>query len=121
MNRRIATTTVALVLVIVAPVAAEVMDKEPTVAEMWLWAIGSGALAFLVWRWRWWLGAVFSFVAVSAMFSQYQEINDPFVGPAIIAEAGTGYVTQFYLSTAIGCLLHATAAYNARKERRAHP
>ena len=91
-----------------------------TVGEMWVWAAGTGAVAFLVWRWRWWLGAVFSLMAVFAIFGGYQEINDPFVGPAIIREAGEGYVTQYYLSSAIGCLLHASAAYTALKVRRAH-
>jgi hypothetical protein len=42
------------------PVCAEVMDKEPTVAENWAWALVGGALARLAWRRRWWTGIVVS-------------------------------------------------------------
>jgi hypothetical protein len=111
MNIRAVVLGIALWFLIVSPLAAEVMDKEPTVTANWMWAVVSGALAILVWRWRWWLGAVLSFVALAGIYFMHQEINDPSVGPAIRVEAGQGYVTQFYLSAAVGCLLHATAAY----------
>jgi hypothetical protein len=97
------------------PVCAEVMDKERTVASNWTWAVVGGALAVLAWRWRWWLGAIVSTLALAAVFVTYQDIVDPFVGPAIRAEAGQGYITHYYWSAAMGCGLHAFAAYNGLK------
>jgi hypothetical protein len=67
------------------PVWAEVMDKEPTVTANWTWAVFSAVLAVIAWRWRWWVGAIVSTLALTGIFFMYQEITDPFVGPAIRA------------------------------------
>jgi hypothetical protein len=74
----------------------EVMDKEPPLAQRAiLYGVLSG-LGLLLARERWWLGllvlpvmAVFAWVDVS-------ELNDPFVEPAIIREAGLLHALAWY-------------------------
>lgn len=97
---------------------AEVMDKEPTVAANWLWAVVGGGLAILAWRWRWWVGVIVSTLALVHPYVMYLEVNDPSVGPAIRREAGQGYVTQYYWSAAVAVALHMVAAYGGLKARR---
>jgi hypothetical protein len=119
MNIKPVVVGIALWFLVVVSLAAEVMDKEPSVTANWMWAVVSGALAVLAWRWRWWLGALLSCLALAGIYFMYQEIDDPSIGPTIRREAGQGYITQFYLSAAVGCLLHVAAAYSGFKLRRA--
>jgi hypothetical protein len=77
-----------------------------------------GGLAILAWRWRWWVGAVVSFASLAFIYDMYLEINDPAVGPAIRAEAGQGYITQYYWSAAVGVALHVIAVISGLKTRR---
>jgi hypothetical protein len=93
------------------------MDKEPTVAGNYLWAITSGGVAVVAWRWRWWAGALVSILTLLGVWAVCQEINDPFVGAAIEAEAGRLYATNFYLSVSIGIALHVLAAYLGLRAR----
>lgn len=104
MNIRIVFVGVAVWIFATAPLCAEVMDKEPTVVANWMWALLTGGLAIVAWRWRLWLGACISVLALAGIYSMHQEIIDPSVGPAIRVEAGQGNITQFYWSAAVGAL-----------------
>ena len=101
------------------PLHAEVMDKEPSMVDNWVVAIGTGGLALVAWRWRRWLGALisilFALVATNVLF----ELRDPFVGPAIRDEAGERYVWHFYASVAVGTALHLMAVAGAYVRSRA--
>ncbi len=56
---------------------------------------------------------LFLILAFIALFASLHisEINDPFVGEAIIREAGYSYVVQSYIAIAIGTLLPFLGAF----------
>lgn len=84
---------------------AEVMDKELTLTFLWSYFTGVGFVGFLFGFVRWWLCvAIVPFIAILAFF-QISELNDPFVGPDILAEAGAGYVLQSYAAISSGVVL----------------
>jgi hypothetical protein len=74
----------------------EVMDKEPRLANR---AVLYGVLSVvgcLLSRKRWWMGLlVLPIVGVFA-WADVSELHDPFVGPAIIREAGLLHVLAWY-------------------------
>jgi hypothetical protein len=83
----------------------EVMDKEPTVLGMWCGAVLWGGLGFVLSK-RWWWAAV-PFLAFAALGTAavVSEIHDPFVGPAILQEAGPNYPVHAYVTAAINIAL----------------
>ncbi len=91
-----------LVLIFVffpATAFAEVMDKEPSAWEVLAWGAIGGALAYLAARYRPWLLLLVLPLPLFFLFGVASELRDPFVGPAIIAEAGPSYV--FFFSAAV--------------------
>ena len=68
-------------------VFAEVMDKEPTITQIWIYAGVGGLVAIAAWRWRWWIGLPYSVIWLWGIWAFRQEVGDPFVGPAILREA----------------------------------
>ncbi len=75
---------------------AEVMDKEPTILVVWVSAFLIALLGVAAAALRWWAGLIFTAVAVMLSIAILLEIHDPYVGPAIRREAGSGYVVQVY-------------------------
>jgi hypothetical protein len=67
---------------------AEVMDKEPTLANIWVFAVGLGVVGFLAWNRSTWLGIVASSLAFLMVHSFHWELTDPFVGPVHSARSG---------------------------------
>lgn len=98
---------------------AEVMDKEPSIVQNWIVAVSTGIVALGAWRWRWWAGAFVSALFAVAVAGVWSELSDPFVGPAIREEAGSGYGLHFYASVAFGTALHCAAAVHGHRRRRA--
>lgn len=100
-------TLCAFLLIMVTPTLAfaEVMDKEPAPSEIWTWAICGGAAAGVAWSVRAWLGALATAALAPFFVSLWSEISDPFVGPAIRAEAGTAYVTTATRATVVATAL----------------
>ena len=96
----------------------EVMDKEASVSGMWISGLALGALGyFLARRWRW---TSFLFVALGALllWGTYDEITDPFVGPAILKEAGPLYKWHAIASAlAVVCLPLAGAILRGKKSQ----
>jgi len=83
----------------------EVMDKEVGVPTMWVLAALIGVGGFVACRRRPWAALLLlPLVALSARF-QYEEINDPYVGPAILREAGAAYPLHSYASHAVAAAL----------------
>jgi hypothetical protein len=76
----------------------EVMDKEPTLLDVWLLFLILGVGGFLMSRYRYWL--LFVALPISLFFAWVHlgELHDPFVGPHIVREAGQSYVTQSYIA-----------------------
>ncbi len=96
-------------LLLAAPAWAEVMDKEPTRAGLWLTAVVVSAAGLVAWRWKGWAGAVVSVVGLPWVWSFHWELVDPWVGPAIRHEAGPEYVRQAYASMMLCTLAHVAA------------
>lgn len=94
-------TTFSLLLVSSSLVHAEVMDKEPTQGSMILWGIiGSLAIIFSA-RFKPWLLTLALPLPVLYFYGLILEINDPYVGPAILNEAGTACINCAYLLSAL--------------------
>ena len=110
---------ILLLCVLFSPLQAEVMDKEPSIAQNWVNAAAFSLAALLAWRYRWWAGACVSGFFIATLFAVWSELRDPFVGPAINGEAESGYTRHFYSSAALGLAVHLAAAiYGMRKGRR---
>ena len=83
----------------------EVMDKEFPLEFICLYSLLVGFGGFWLTRWN----PVFVVLPfLLALFSAYAlltEINDPYVGPAILSEAGYSYVIFIYVSIILGFVL----------------
>jgi len=86
-----------LLLVLTGPAWAEVMDKEPTLSEIWWSGAMSAAFAWLLGRRSPWLGWL-ALIPLGPALGALLECYDRFVGPAILHEAGSGYVVQAHLA-----------------------
>jgi hypothetical protein len=83
------------------------MDMKPTITQNWLYAALVGVIAALAVVGR----AALFWDLVFGIWSVRQELTDPFVGPAILREAGQRYVTHFYLSALLALALQRAALY----------
>ena len=106
----------------------EVMDKEPTLPEMWIAAAIFGGIGFWSAR-RWvWPGPLFLAWNLLWLASTHYELTDRFLGPDIREEAGYGYVVQSYalaiasvVATATGLAWGIARWWRRRGERGARP
>jgi hypothetical protein len=73
-------------------VHAEVMDKEQSLFAVLLLGLFGGLLAFLAARLKPWLLLVLLPVVGAFIYLQLTELMDPYVGPAIAAEADRLYI-----------------------------
>jgi hypothetical protein len=97
---------------------AEVMDKEPTLLQTWALALVGGGLALGVARFRWWLGAIIGLLPAAYFIGLWQEVHDPFVGPAIRLEAGASYVRSSALAAVVWIGLAAIGVISGCRRRR---
>jgi hypothetical protein len=107
---------VSAVSCIAALVIFEVMDKEPSLFGLALWYGVLCAIAYLASRKRWWLGLLL--LPVIGIFSNIAEVRDPYVGPAILQEAGQLYVTLSYAMLLAAIAFPIIAALRHRKAQR---
>jgi hypothetical protein len=97
---------------------AEVMDKEPTLPELFLIPVIVGVFTFLLIRWsRWFFFPAFllSFLLGWAVTS---EVRDPYVGPAIVREAGYYYIWCAYVAASTPAVLALLGLIFSRKHLR---
>jgi hypothetical protein len=86
-------TTLLLALLLTTFTAnAEVMDKESSTLSVFLWTALPLVPAYLAARYRPWLLLLVLPIPLFFFAAQLQEITDPWIGPAILGEAGAGYV-----------------------------
>jgi hypothetical protein len=85
---------------------AAVMDKEPTVVDLWTRALLLGLVGFFAWRRHLALGLIATLIAAAVVWGFHWELTDPYVGPAILREAGQGYVVQAYMAMLACAVLH---------------
>ena len=97
---------VALALIPPRIVGAEVMDKEPSLGWVWASAILFGCVGFWAWRRSLLLGVVAAAFSWAFVWAFAIELDDPSVGPAILREAGNGYLRQVYFSLGLCAVLH---------------
>jgi hypothetical protein len=97
----------AMLLVVPGAVWAEVMDKEPTVPQLWASGALFGMVGLLAWRRHVVAGVLATAAAAIFVWGFHFELTDPYVGPSIVREAGGGYVTQAYGSMLLCAALHA--------------
>jgi hypothetical protein len=83
----------------------EVMDKESSLLVVWTSSLLLGIGGLLLSRYKWWMVIIVIALALVLALAQIEELRDPSVGPAIVREAGYGYVLQSYVAAAISILL----------------
>src|SRR2546426_5934555 len=83
----------------------EVMDKEPALRMVWGAALLLGLVGFLAARFRRWLALPALGVIGFLAYWQFSELADSAVGPAIIQEAGRGYLIQSCAAVAVAVLI----------------
>jgi hypothetical protein len=83
----------------------EVMDKEPSLVQVWVVCLALGVGGFFLAKYRYWLLSIVLAIALVLAWSQLSELRDPSVGPAIIREVGYSYVVQSYVAIAIALML----------------
>jgi len=88
----------------------EVMDKEPSLVQIWIESLVVGIGGLILSRYRYWLAVFFLEVALIMAWLQISELRDPFVGPDIVREAGHGYVVQSYVAMVIAVILPTVGA-----------
>lgn len=78
------------------PAYAEVMDKEPSLIVNYIWGITGAILCFATARYKPWLLLLIAPLPLFYFAALITEINDPFVGKAILNEADSIYVISSY-------------------------
>jgi hypothetical protein len=101
---------------------AEVMDKEPSLREIWSRSALSIVVAALLGRWKWWLPILIWPLSTLYAVGLLLELHDPYVGPAILHEAGWSYIVQGHVA-AFACIAGplATIAWSVLRYRNARP
>jgi hypothetical protein len=87
-----------LLLLVPEMARAEVMDKEPSLLAVWGWAVISAALLFAVVKFRPWLLLGVAPLPALFFYGLLSEVIDPFVGPAMLREAGNLYIVSSWLA-----------------------
>ncbi|HKO45881.1 MAG TPA: hypothetical protein VJU84_21570 [Pyrinomonadaceae bacterium] len=83
----------------------EVMDKEPSLLQVWFLFLSIGLGGLLLSRLRYWIPLVALSLALLFAGVHLGELNDQYVGTDIVREAGQTYVTQSYIAMALGVIL----------------
>ena len=107
-------------LVAASPAAAEVADKEPSVTGLWVWAVGFNVAALALEALRPRFGLLVLPVAGLVSWAGYSELSDPYVGPAILQELGSGYVRASYaayVAAIVGPLMVTVLSAIVRRRR----
>jgi hypothetical protein len=88
-----------------APAFAEVADKEPSIEDMWIWAV---LLTSFILAATWWKRvAGYAVWAVGNLLSvgPILEWHDPFVGPVILRELGPAWGFHAYATLIVSAIV----------------
>jgi hypothetical protein len=110
---------VVLTVFCIAPATAlaEVMDKEPTLSEVWVLAAIAWVIAFAACRSNAWFSLATAPLPLLYVSSFVSEIADRHVGPAIMAAAGISYVVSCALAFVLVAAAHALGIILWRRNR----
>jgi hypothetical protein len=108
---------------IAAPVCLlfEVMDKEPPLVLGFILYGGLGLTGYLLSRRRWWWGLLALPVIAVFAWIDTSELRDPYVGPAILREAGYTYVVGWYTVMVAGFALPIVSAVLKKASSKGSP
>ena len=95
------TTAILLSIYLTKPAYAEVMDKEPSLIINYIWGISGAAVCFIAARYKPWLLLLVAPLSILYFVALLSEVSDPYVGKAILEEAGSFYVVSSYVLSAI--------------------
>jgi hypothetical protein len=98
---RLSVMALPLTLLLALPVHAGVAEREPPMAELWLFVIGIAALSWVMACRRWWLPLAVWLPTALFVASLIADFADPVIGPAVRAELGLAYVLQADLAGAL--------------------
>ncbi len=82
-------------------VYAEVSDKSPTQSGLWITGLITCAVVTLLLRWSKWLNILAAPLVLLFFYFAYDTLAQPDIGPAIIKEQGTLYITALYGSAVL--------------------
>lgn len=80
---------------------AEVMDKMPSLGDIWAWAFFGSILGALLYAYKWWIGGTVYVITIISVASTTSLFLSPTMLAAIRAEVGVSYEQQCYLATAV--------------------
>lgn len=103
---RYTTLAVAVLVFATQPVAAEVMDKEPTLTNIWLWTVVGALAALIGCSWRIWIAIISLPLALLLPGATILELWDSSVGKDIIREAGKGYAVSVFTAALVVVCAH---------------
>lgn len=96
---------------------AEVMDKEPSLAAIWVGSMAVALTSFAAASQRPWLLLFIVPIPLALLTGLFMELTDPQVGPAILREAGVLYIASSVLGPL--CVVGGVAAGFRLRWRRA--
>ena len=100
---------------------AEVMDKEPSVGQVWLLAIPVAFIAFFACRFKPWFAVLTLPLPLLYIGWFISEALDPSVGPAILAEAGWSYFVACALAFVVVVAAHILGVMAWHRRRPTRP
>ncbi len=121
MKHYIRYTALAVAVLVLAAqhVAAEVMDKEPTLTNIWLWTVVGALVALIGCSWRIWVAIISLPLVLLLPGGTILELWDPSVGKDIIEEAGKGYAANVYAAALVVVCAHMIGiTLRVRRKRR---
>ena len=97
--------------------AAQVMDKEPALATIWVMGVLGGVAGLLALRVRWSLFVVTLPLPFLFFHEMVAEVSSSEFGPAIRAEAGSLYVVSIYAGAVLVLVGHISGFFWGRRLR----
>jgi hypothetical protein len=90
-----------LIAINYVPAFAEVMDKEPTLPQIWGNVPQGIVIGFIACRLFPWFAVISLPYTLNHHFGVIEEMISPFIGPAMRQEAGFSYYAQVFLGAGL--------------------
>jgi hypothetical protein len=100
---------------LLSTILTEVMDKEPRTWGITAWFLGLGIVGFQLCKKRPWTWFLMAPIVICSGFVIVLELNDPYVGPAILHEAGRAYFFITYAAIFAAMVLPSIGALRGKR------